>query len=219
MTIELSVAWSRRFGDEVHSEDTFGLLTVDVPPALWIEALTFARDDLTCGFFDWLSAVDELEDGFAIVVHLHSLQEGHHLLVRTRVPLADPRLPTATGVYRGASWHERETHEMFGVLFDGHPNLTPLLLPDGFEGHPLRKEFVLAARVAKPWPGAKEPGESGRGAPSRRRMLPPGVPQDWGPNARPPAEKAEQPDRAEQAERPERRPRERGISPEGGDDV
>src|SRR5258705_10319838 len=82
---------------------------------------------------------------------------------------------------------------MFGVSFDGHPNLVPLLLPDGFEGNPLRKEFVLASRVAKPWPGAKEPGESDHGpaaaktgAPGRRRTLPPGVPdpETWGP--RPP---------------------------------
>ena len=69
-------------------------------------------------------------------------------------------LATLTSVYAGANWHERETYEMFGIGFDGHPNLVPLLLPDGFEGNPLRKEFVLASRVAKPWPGAKEPGES-----------------------------------------------------------
>ena len=49
---------------------------------------------------------------------------------------------------------------MFGIDFAGHPDLSPLLLPDGFEGHPLRKDFVLAARAAKAWPGAKEPGES-----------------------------------------------------------
>ena len=89
-----------------------------------------------------------------------------------------PRLATATGVYRGAAWHERETHEMFGVVFDGHPGLGPLLLPDGFDGVPLRKDFVLAARRAKEWPGAKEPGE--RRAPaaaagSRR----PGIPDGW----------------------------------------
>jgi NADH-quinone oxidoreductase subunit C len=78
---------------------------------------------------------------------------------------------------------------MFGIGFDGHPALDPLLLPDGFEGHPLRKEFVLAARAAKLWPGAKEPGEGGerRAAPARRRMLPPGVPDpSWGP--RPPGD-------------------------------
>ena len=112
-----------------------------------------------------------------------------HLLVRTRIPRDPPVLPSATTVYRGAAWQERETHEMFGIEFDGHPGLDPLLLPDGFEGHPLRKEFVLAARAAKPWPGAKEPGEGGAAgaAPSRRRMLPPGVPDpSWGP--RPPGD-------------------------------
>jgi NADH-quinone oxidoreductase subunit C len=170
--------WHERFGDGISSEETFGGLAVGVPPELWLEALEFARDELACGYFDWLTGVDELEDGFAIVVHVYSLERRHHLLLRTRVPRTEPRLPSATGVYRGAAWHERETFEMFGVVFDGHPDLKPLLLPDGFEGHPLRKEFVLAARVAKPWPGAKEPGESGHGAPSRRRVRPPGVPEE-----------------------------------------
>ena len=91
------------------------------------------------------------------------------------------------GVYAGAGWHERETHEMFGIDFAGHEPLDTLLLPDGFEGHPLRKDFVLASRVAKPWPGAKEPGESdGEASPSRRRTRPPGVPDDW--TARSPTE-------------------------------
>ena len=166
MTIELSAAWARRFGDDVRAVEAFGILTVEVLPELWEEALLFARDELDCGFFDWLSAVDELDSGFSVIAHVHSLAHGHHQLVRTRVPRSDPRLVSATDVYRGANWHERETYEMFGVVFDGHPDLRPLLLPDGFEGYPLRKEFVLAARVAKPWPGAKEPGESG--APSRR---------------------------------------------------
>jgi NADH-quinone oxidoreductase subunit C len=208
MTTDLLVTWSRRFGDQVHGEESFGMLTVDVPPTLWADALAFARTDLEYTFFDWLTAVDELAGGFAVVAHVYSLAHGHHLLVRTRVPREDPHLATATGVYGGANWHERETHEMFGVIFDGHPDLRPLLLPDGFEGHPLRKDFVLAARVAKPWPGAKEPGESGHGAPSRRRLRPPGVPQDWGPAAGGAAK-----------ETPPAVRRERGISPEGGDDV
>ncbi|MQS10388.1 NADH-quinone oxidoreductase subunit C, partial [Streptomyces alkaliphilus] len=92
-------------------------------------------------------------------------------------------LPTATGLWAGAAWHERETREMFGIEFTDHPAPAPLLLPDGFEGHPLRKDFVLAARVVKAWPGAKEPGEPGHGGPKRRQMLPPGVPDpnEWGP--------------------------------------
>ena len=87
-------------------------------------------------------------------------------------------------VYPGAAWHERETYEMFDVAFDGHDDLKGLLLPPEFEGHPLRKEFVLASRVAKDWPGEKEPGESHESGVARRApMRPPGVPApgEWGP--------------------------------------
>jgi NADH-quinone oxidoreductase subunit C len=70
---------------------------------------------------------------------------------------------------------------MFGIGFPGP--LDPLLLPPEFEGHPLRKSFVLASRVAKPWPGAKEPGEGHGDAPKRQAVRPPGVPApgEWGP--------------------------------------
>ncbi|TQS27799.1 NADH-quinone oxidoreductase subunit C [Microbispora sp. KK1-11] len=169
-------ALRERYGSRV--TDSFGQDVLDVDPGEWIDALAFARS-AGFEFFDWLTAVDEPPEAFAVVAHVFDPVAFAHLLVRTRVPRADPRLPTATGVFRGANWHERETYEMFGVVFDGHPDLRPLLLPDGFEGHPLRKDFVLAARVAKAWPGAKEPGESDHGSPSRRRMLPPGVPPDW----------------------------------------
>ncbi|MFB7358507.1 NADH-quinone oxidoreductase subunit C [Streptomyces gardneri] len=175
------------FGEEATAEHAYDLLTVDVPPAAWITALTTARDELGCTYFDWLSAVDEPGTGFRVCAHVVALSAGHpprRLLLRTTVPHAAPVLPTAIGVYAGAGWHERETHEMFGVDFTGHPHLVPLLLPENFEGHPLRKDFVLAARVAKAWPGAKEPGEShDGGGPKRRQMLPPGVPDpnEWGP--------------------------------------
>ncbi|MGI5356800.1 NADH-quinone oxidoreductase subunit C [Streptomyces sp. CA-252508] len=173
------------FGDGATAERTYGLLTVDVPAASWTGALETARDELRCTYFDWLSAVDEPATGFLVCAHVVALEGGRvrRLLLRTTVPHDAPALPSAVGVYAGAAWHERETYEMFGVTFTGHPHLVPLLLPEGFEGHPLRKDFVLAARVAKAWPGAKEPGESEHGGPKRRQMLPPGVPDpnDWGP--------------------------------------
>ncbi|MBW1600483.1 NADH-quinone oxidoreductase subunit C, partial [Streptomyces sp. JJ38] len=189
----MSVNWLPRpaeelFGAEARAEDAYELLTVDVPAAEWLTALRTARDELRCTYFDWLSAVDEPGTGFLVAAHVAALpsegREGvRRLVLRTTVPHDTPALPTATGIYAGAAWHERETHEMFGVDFPGHPNLTPLLLPETFEGHPLRKDFVLAARVAKAWPGAKEPGESEHGGPKRRQMLPPGVPDpnEWGP--------------------------------------
>ncbi|MGW3227678.1 NADH-quinone oxidoreductase subunit C [Kitasatospora sp. NPDC001095] len=173
-------------GEWATGAEAYGLTTVDVPAEHWIEALTNARDVLGLGFFDWLSAVDELADGFCVVAHLAAVEAPgvRHLALRTRLPRDGAALPTAVGVYAGAAWHERETHEMFGIDFPGHPHLVTLLLPDGFEGHPLRKEFVLAARVAKDWPGAKEPGESDHGGgPARRKMQPAGVPDpnEWGP--------------------------------------
>ncbi|RYJ22395.1 NADH-ubiquinone oxidoreductase chain C [Streptomyces sp. L-9-10] len=173
------------FGEGATAERAYDLLTVDVPAESWIPALGTARDRLGCTYFDWLSAVDEPGTGFRVCAHVVALEGGtvRRLLVRTTVPHDAAVLPTAVGVYAGAGWHERETHEMFGVSFSGHPHLVPLLLPEEFEGYPLRKDFVLAARVVKAWPGAKEPGESEHGGPKRRQMLPPGVPDpnEWGP--------------------------------------
>ncbi|MGI5211921.1 NADH-quinone oxidoreductase subunit C [Plantactinospora sp. CA-290183] len=167
--------------------EAYARATVDVPPARWRDAVRAARDDaeLTCDFFDWLSAVDELADGFDVVAHLWSTTRRHGVLLRTRIPRSAPTVASVADLFPGAGWHERETYEMFGIDFDGHPGLTPLLLPPEFEGHPLRKEFVLASRVAKAWPGAKEPGESEAGTSRRQAMRPPGVPApgEWGPAA------------------------------------
>jgi NADH-quinone oxidoreductase subunit C len=184
-------AYAETFGDAATVDDGYGPITVDVPADRWVEAVSLARDGLNCSFFDWLSAVDELENGFRIVCHVADHRPGgvEHVLVRTLVARGQASVASLGEVYAGARWHERETHEMFGVDFthDGAVlALETLLLPDEFEGHPLRKEFVLASRVAKPWPGAKEPGESDHGAgapPSRRKARPPGVPtpEEWGP--------------------------------------
>ncbi|WP_084504024.1 NADH-quinone oxidoreductase subunit C [Actinoplanes sp. N902-109] len=158
---------------------------VDVPAALWWAAVDAAHDPgaLGCDYFDWLSAVDELDEGFTVLAHLWSVRRKHGLLLRTRVPRDNAVVESVVDLFPGAAWHERETHEMFGIGFERHPGLQPLLLPPGFEGHPLRKEFILASRVAKAWPGAKEPGESEAGAAKRAPMRPPGVPDpnEWGP--------------------------------------
>jgi NADH-quinone oxidoreductase subunit C len=150
----------------------------------WHDAVRTLRDE-GYTFFDWLSAVDEHPEGFRLVTHLARLPSTpgggvDHLLVATYVDRDAAAIASITDVFAGAAWHERETHEMFGIDFG--TELEPLLLPEEFEGNPLRKEFVLASRVAKAWPGAKEPGESDAASthsPSRRRMKPPGVPDDW----------------------------------------
>ncbi|MFC6019721.1 NADH-quinone oxidoreductase subunit C [Plantactinospora solaniradicis] len=195
--------------------------TVDVPPASWRDAVRAARDDaeLACDFFDWLSAVDELADGFDVVVHLWSTAHRHGVLLRTRVPRDAAAIPSVVDLFPGAAWHERETHEMFGIDFEGHPDLAPLLLPPEFEGHPLRKEFVLASRVAKAWPGAKEPGESEAGTTRRQAMRPPGVPApgEWGPAAAVPGTESppERPARRRPTAGPPGRPSPAATRPEG----
>jgi NADH-quinone oxidoreductase subunit C len=161
---ELAQRFVARFGEgTVSTETAYGAVTVTVASEAYAEAAHFAKTtrglDLT--FFDFLTGVDEGDDGYGVVTHLFSPIHRHHLLLRTTVTNDAPALPTLTTVFRGANWHERETWEMFGIVFTGHPNLVKLLLSDEFEGHPLRKEFVLASRVVKPWPGAKEPGEGG----------------------------------------------------------
>ena len=183
----------------VTDHDAAGTPVHDVPRDEWVEAALHVRDGLGMDFLDWLSAVDIPDGdppGVDVVLHVadsRSTGTGRvrRLLLRTRVPDADLQVPSLTAVWPGAAWHERETFEMFGVTFDGFDDgsgafLRPLLLPDGFEGTPLRKAFVLAARASKPWPGAKEPGESDTAAaPGRRKTLPPGVPDagSWGPRA------------------------------------
>jgi NADH-quinone oxidoreductase subunit C len=161
---------------------------VDVPVARWWEAVGTSKHNgaLGCDYFDWLSAVDELDEGFSVLCHLYSTRRKHSLLLRTRVPRENPEVESVVELFPGATWHERETFEMFGINFARHPDLKPLLLPPGFEGNPLRKEFVLASRVAKAWPGAKEPGESEAGTSKRAPMRPPGVPDpaEWGPNSK-----------------------------------
>jgi NADH-quinone oxidoreductase subunit C len=170
---------------------TFARATVRVDAEHWVAAVELARDELGCDFFDWLSAVDELDAGFTVVAHLWSTRHRHGVLLQAGLPVQEPAIASVVALFPGAAWHERETHEMFGIDFAGHPGgLRPLLLPPEFEGYPLRKQFILASRVAKPWPGAKEPGEShDSGAARRAPMRPPGVPApgEWGPAAGAPA--------------------------------
>lgn len=192
------------------ARESQGVVTArEVESGDWATAVRTAYDE-GFDFFDWLSVVDqtdaEEDPGFDVVCQLIRTDPWERLLLRTRV--ADgASLASVTGTFRGAAWHERETHEMFGIDITGFDDgtgegLRPLLLPDGFEGTPLRKSFVLTARASKPWPGAKEPGEGGgqEGAKAkeeklqeveakrparkraRRRLLPPGVPDEsWGP--------------------------------------
>ena len=132
--------------EQFEPEISHDLLTVTVAPDQWRRTAELVRRDpeVACNFFDFLCGVDEEDAGLGVVLHVYSTNHRHHVQLRTVVPRDGGHLPTLHDLWAGANWHERETAELFGVSFDGHP---------------LRKEFALLAREAKVWPGAKEPGE------------------------------------------------------------
>jgi len=97
---------------------------------------------------DWYSQAFGIDRGehFEVVHHLQSTQTKLEVFVRVKVERAEPVCPSAVELFKGADWHEREIHDMFGIEFEGHPDLRVILLPEGFVGHPLRKDW-------KPLPG------------------------------------------------------------------
>ena len=93
------------------------------------------------------------ESRFQVFCRLYSTVTRRGLVIKADLDDSNPVVPTMTKVFAGADWHERETWEMYGFWFEGHPNLVHLYLPMAFEGYPLRKDFPLLAREVKPWPG------------------------------------------------------------------
>jgi NADH-quinone oxidoreductase subunit C len=107
-----------------------------------------ARDELGFNFLLDVSSVDHYGEDprFAVVYELYSLAERCHLRIKTAVSEAQPELPTVTGVWRTADWHEREIYDMMGLRFTGHPDLRRILMWDGYPYFPLRKDFPLSGK-------------------------------------------------------------------------
>lgn len=137
-----------RFGAEiVEWKEQGGELTVVVEPEAIVRVCRFLRHEPELGY-DFLSSVTGVDLGveadprFEVVYHLYSLSHHHRLRLKVRVN-EDESVPTVTGVWKAADWYERETYDLFGVEFEGHPDLRRILMPDDYEGHPLRKDFPL----------------------------------------------------------------------------
>ncbi len=141
----------------VTAGEEFGDPVAAVTPQRWADAALACRDALGLTYFDLLTGVDDGEQ-IGVVAYLWSPERGEGLLLRTAVPATAPELASLTPLFAGADWHERETAEMFGVTFTGHPNPVPLLLPDPPPvPTPLRKSAVLTRRVYTRWPGEVDP--------------------------------------------------------------
>ena len=155
---------------------------VRVSAECWQQAGHVLRDSLGCSYFCFLSAIDwmpspfgrseddptapppvrdtEIKQGYTggntrmqVFARVTNLSKHFGVTIKADVPDDEPMIDTWIPVYAGANWHERECHEMFGIGFQGHPDLRNMYLPTDFEGHPLRKDFPLLARLVKPWPG------------------------------------------------------------------
>ena len=132
------------------SETLYGELTLTAKPENVIALLTFLRDDVQCGFVNLIDicGVDypKRADRFDVVYHLLSPRQ--NLRIRVKVATGeDQPVPSACSVYPGADWFERETWDMYGILFTDHPDLRRILTDYGFEGHPLRKDFPTTGFV------------------------------------------------------------------------
>ena len=128
----------------------YGELNVEVQPADVVEVATFLRDDAQCRFvcFIDISGADYPMRPLRFDVVYHLLSPSKNLRIRVRVRTdEDTPVPSVVGVYPGADWFERETYDLYGVLFSGHPELRRILTDYGFEGHPLRKDFPLTGFV------------------------------------------------------------------------
>jgi NADH-quinone oxidoreductase subunit C len=127
----------------VAAEGEGSLLTVTVPPERWRDAAALAKDTLGCLYFNFLSAVDWKDQGLEVVTRLENLEVGLALMLKTKLGPGQSTCASLVPLYPGAGWMERECFDMFGIRFEGHPDLRRILLPQDWEGHPLLKSYAV----------------------------------------------------------------------------
>ena len=128
----------------------WGELTLEIAPAKIASVCGFLKYDQKYIRLSSVTAVDRYpaEPRFEVVYHLHSIERNERLRLKARLRGSDPVIESVTTVWRGANWYEREVFDLFGIRFTGHPNLKRIMLPEDWEGHPLRKDYpVTGSRV------------------------------------------------------------------------
>jgi NADH-quinone oxidoreductase subunit C len=126
--------------------EAHGELSVVVPREAIADACRFLKEQQQFDMLADLCGADrgpEEEPRFVVNYHLFSTEHHDRIRLKVRVSEDDPHIETVTTVWRTANWHERETYDLFGVIFDGHPDLRRILLPSDFDGHALRKDYPL----------------------------------------------------------------------------
>ena len=129
---------------------SFGELNIEAVAQHIVQVIKFLREDMRCGFISFIdvSGVDypDRDPRFEVVYHLLSPRQNARVRVRIQVDEETP-VPSICEVFPGANWYERETYDLYGILFSGHPDLRRILTDYGFDGHPMRKDFPLTGFV------------------------------------------------------------------------
>jgi len=147
MTEAVHAALRGLFGDRISAPVTLGpSIHATFDPSIMRELFTALRDreDLAFEHLSFVSGVDR-GDAFEVVYGLASYRRRDTLLLKARLDRQAPKIASIHDLYEGAGWHERETFDLFGIEFEGHPDLRRLLMPDDWEGFPLRKDYQEAA--------------------------------------------------------------------------
>jgi len=135
------------FGDAVLEAKSEGVpeAFIRVAPGKIGEIARFLHDDpdLRFDYLMCLSGVDNGKETLGVVYHLYAMTHRHRLALKAEVPASEPKLRTVSDLWPTANWHEREAWDMFGIVFEGHPDLRRILLPEDYPGHPLRKDFKV----------------------------------------------------------------------------
>jgi NADH-quinone oxidoreductase subunit C len=123
----------------------FDELTIEIAPEKIVEAMRRLKDELKFERLSTVTGVDRYpaEPRFEVVYHLQSVSRKERLRIKARISGENPEIDSVCGVYRSANWYERETFDLFGVIFRHHPDLTRIMLPQDWEGHPLRKDVPV----------------------------------------------------------------------------
>ena len=119
------------------------LLVVEIAPERWLELGRFAKAALGCIYMSFISAVDWKEQGLEVIARVENLDANFAVFMKTKLGAGETRCASLMPVWRGANWMERECYDMFGVRFEGHPDLRRILLPHDWEGHPLLKSYAV----------------------------------------------------------------------------
>ena len=127
------------------SEEKLAELTVEIAPEKLVEACLFLKRELQFERLSTVTAVDRYPSAprFELVYHLHSVSRNERLRLKCRIGGENPEIDSATAVWRSANWYEREVFDLFGVGFRNHPDLRRILMPEDWEGHPLRKDYPV----------------------------------------------------------------------------